>query len=186
MGDIKVALRYAKSLLKIAIEEKALEELYADMQLINKVCSENRELVLLLKSPIIKNDKKQAILTTIFNNKISKIASSFIALIISKKRAEILGNIADSFIEVYQQHKDIKTAQVTSAITLSKSQKNHIITLLNNTQDISSIDLHEIVDTNIIGGIILRVGDKQIDESIKRKLKNLAMEFDKNPYIKEY
>ena len=186
MRDIKVASRYAKSLLKIAIEEKALEELYADMQLINKVCSENRELVVVLKSPVIKNDKKQAILNAIFDKNISKIASTFTTLITSKKRAGIIGDIAASFIEVYKQHKNIKTAQVTSAVALSKSQKEAIAAILNSTKSADSIELHEIINKDIIGGLIVRIGDKQVDESIKRKLKNLAMEFDENPYVKEY
>jgi F-type H+-transporting ATPase subunit delta len=186
MRDIKVASRYAKSLLKIAIEEKALEELYTDMQLVNKICAENRELVLLLKSPVVKSDKKQAILTAIFDKNLSKIAATFVSLITNKKRAGILDDIAASFIETYKQHKNIKTAQVTSAVALSKAQKDGIIAILNSAKDASSIDLHEVIDTNIIGGMILRVGDKQVDESIKRKLKNLEMEFDENPYVKEY
>ena len=186
MGDIKVASRYAKSLLKIAIEEKALEDLYADMLLVNKVCAQNRELVLLLESPIVKSDKKKAILDNIFGKELSTIASTFIALIVRKKRAGILGEIAESFINVYKKHKNIKTAQVTSAIPLSNKQREDIITLLDATNKASEIILNEVVDDQIIGGVILKVGDKQVDESIRRKLSNLEMEFDQNPYIKEY
>ena len=129
MGSIKVASRYAKSLLKIAIDENALEALYADMQLVNGVCVQNRELVLLLESPIIKRDKKKAILDEIFKEDLSTMASTFIALIIRKKRAGILGEIAASFVDVYKKHKNIKTAQVTSAVPLSTKQKEDIVTL---------------------------------------------------------
>ena len=187
MRDIKVASRYAKSLLKISIENNSLESLYTDMQLINQVCEENRELVLLLKSPVIKRDKKQAIVNDIFGKHLSELASTFITLIIKKKREGILGDIAASFIDIYKDYKHIRTAQVTSAIALSKEQKENVVALLKSTsKDDGSVELLEVVDESIIGGIILRVGDKQIDESIKRKLINLEMEFENNPYVKDF
>lgn len=188
MRDIKVASRYAKSLLKLAIEVKSLEEIYADMQLIHQVCNENRELVLLLKSPIIKQDKKQAILDAIFGEKLSKTSATFMKLIISKKRGRILSDIAASFIDSYKNYKHIKTAQVTSAVVLSKTQKENIITILKSgsKDNTNTYELIEVVDESIIGGLIVRVGDKQIDESIKRKLTNLEMEFEKNPYVKDF
>jgi F-type H+-transporting ATPase subunit delta len=185
MRDIKVASRYAKSLLKIAIDEKALEELYEDMLLVNDVCVNNKELTLLLQSPIIKTDKKTLIMNEIFGGKISQIATSFIAIIISKKRGNLLNDIAASFIETYKLHKNIKTAQVTAAIALSSDQKEQVIRLIKSSYNTESVDLIEIVDPRIIGGIIIKVGDKQVDESIKRKLTNLEMEFDSNLYVSE-
>jgi len=106
MRDIKVASRYAKSLLKIAIEENSLEDLNNDMVLVNDVCINNKELTLLLQSPIIKSDKKTAIMNEIFDGKISQIASSFIAIIISKKREAILGDIAATFIDTYARFEN--------------------------------------------------------------------------------
>jgi F-type H+-transporting ATPase subunit delta len=185
MRDIKVASRYAKSLLKIAIEENSLADIHNDMVLVNDVCINNKELRLLFHSPIIKSDKKTAIMNEIFGGKISKISNSFIAIIISKKRESLIGDIASSFIETYKTHKNIKTAQVTSAIPLSKDQKDKVIAILKSSNNTESVDLEEIVDPAIIGGMIVRVGDKQVDESIKRKLTNLEMEFDDNLYISE-
>lgn len=185
MRDIKVASRYAKSLLGIAIQEKKLEELHKDMQLISSICLENRELELLLKSPIVKSDKKEAILTEIFGKKISKISTSFISIILNKKREGMLADIASAFIDAYKTHKNITTAKVTSAVKLSKPQKDAVVKLLN-AQGKENVELVEEVDAEIIGGIILRVGDKQVDESIRRKLSNLEMEFSDNPYIKEF
>jgi F-type H+-transporting ATPase subunit delta len=185
MRDIKVASRYAKSLLKIAIEENSLEDLYNDMELVKEVCNNNKDLTLLLKSPIIKSDKKTLILNEIFGEKVTQMTSKFMAIITSKKREDILGDIASSFIDIYKSHKNIKTAQVTSAIPLSKEQREKVIALLKEKNNSETIDLAEVVDPTIIGGMILKVGDKQIDESIKRKLINLEMEFNNNPYVSE-
>ena len=91
MRDIKVASRYANSLLKIAIQENSLEDLFADMQAIKQVCDGSRDLELVLKSPIIKSDKKQEILDAIFGKNLSKMSILFIALIIKKKRAGLMG-----------------------------------------------------------------------------------------------
>ena len=185
MRNIKVASRYAKSLLLISIEENILEEVYNDMQLVNSTCIENRELILLLKSPVVKLDKKNAILSEIFNKKVSKISSAFISIILTKKREGFLPDIANSFIEAYKIHNKITTASVTTAVPLTKEQKIGIIALLNK-QGNQNVKLEEVVNKEVIGGMVLRIGDKQIDESIKRKLTNLEMEFDNNLFIKEY
>lgn len=185
MRDIKVASRYAKSLLGIAIEQNKLEELHNDMQLINAVCTENRELVLLLKSPIVKADKKETILAEVFGKSITQISTSFISIILNKRREGLLADIANAFIDVYKTHKNITTATVTTAVALTDAQKKAVVKLLND-QGKENVELKEIVKGEIIGGMILRVGDKQVDESIKRKLTNLEMEFDENPYIKEF
>ncbi len=183
MRDIKVASRYAKSLLGIVLEQNALEPIYKDMMLINQTCNASRDLIVLLKSPIIKTDKKLAILNELFSG-INQISKSFISIIASKKREGILEDIAAAFIDAYKVHKNIKTVFVTTAIALTESQKKKIADLVN--KDNSTIELKEIINPEIIGGMILRVGDTQVDESIKRKLTNLEMEFDDNPYIKEY
>ncbi|PCJ25165.1 MAG: ATP synthase F1 subunit delta [Flavobacteriales bacterium] len=185
MRDIKIASRYAKALLKIAVDEKVLEEVYNDMQLVNDVCSENHDLTLLLKSPIVKRDKKSAILSEIFGEKISKISNTFISIILTKKREGLLADITNAFIDSYKIYKNITTVSVTTAMPLTENHKSKITVLLK-SQGHENIDLKEIVNADIIGGLILRIGDKQIDESIKRKLKNLEMEFDNNLYIKEY
>ncbi len=185
MRDIKVASRYAKSLLSIALEQNSLEELHNDMVLVNDVCIANRDLVLLLKSPIVSRDKKKNILTEIFAKNVAKISLSFINIILTKKREGLLPDIASTFIDIYKQQKNIKTIQITTATTLQNEQKEKIISLLK-TSEKSTIEIKEVVDEDIIGGLILRIEDKQIDESIRRKLSDLTKEFERNPYVKEF
>lgn len=185
MRDIKVASRYAKSLLGISVEQKQLEEVYKDMQMISSICSQSRDLRLLLKSPIVKSDKKQAILNEIFGKGISQISAAFVSIIINKKREGLLEDIANAFIEAYKVHHNITTAMITSAVELSKAQKESIVKLVK-SQGKENVELKEVVNSDIIGGLIIRIGDKQVDESIRRKLVDLEMEFDDNPYIREY
>lgn len=186
MLDSKVASRYAKSLIDLGLEKNALEDIMKDMTLINVVCSENKELISLLKSPVIRSDKKASILKEVFYSYFtSEITKAFTQIILRKKREAILFAISEAFISLYKKHHNIKVAKITTAVPLTSEQKQKIVEQIKRTEN-ATIELNEVVDKDIIGGLVLRVEDKQFDESIRRKLLRLEMEFDDNPYIKEY
>ncbi|GAB4249903.1 MAG: hypothetical protein Kow0079_02800 [Vicingaceae bacterium] len=186
MRDIKVASRYAKSILDLSIELNQLEEVYKDMIFISNTCKESKDLSLLLKSPIIKADKKESILKAVFGEKIGKITASFITILTTKGRESLLAEIADYFIKLYKKHKNIETAQVISAIKLPDNIKNEIADLVKKHTNSDKVELNEVIDKEIIGGLILRLEDKQYDNSIIRKLNDLKAAFSDNLYIKEF
>ena len=90
MNQSRATIRYAKSLLQLSIEQECLEQSYNDMMLIDSVCSENKELILLLKSPIIKTDQKLEILKKIFRSKLGEVSMRFVNIITNKKREPLL------------------------------------------------------------------------------------------------
>jgi len=180
-----VAARYAKSLIDLAIEQNQLEEVYADMQHIAKTCEESRELSVMLKSPVIKHDKKHAILSEIFGG-LSKTTEAIITLLTSKHREAYLEGIAKAFVAQYKQHKNIQTAVITTAVPLTDEGRQKVTELVKSTQAGISVELKENIDADILGGFVLRVGDKQVDASIARKLRDMTMEFSKNPYLKDF
>lgn len=181
----KLASRYAKSLLGLSTEQGTLEKAYADMKLINTICKENRDFAVMLKSPIIKTDKKEAILKAVFEGKINKITMEFLMVITRKKRESYIEAIAESFVNQYKESKKILTAVITTAFGLDEELRNKVLEVVKNSMK-SEVELVEKTDKNIIGGFILRVGDKQDDTSILRKIKNLNRVFSENPYIKEF
>ena len=183
MGTVSV--RYAKSLLGLSIEQGVLEKAYADMKTINAICKENKDFVLMLKSPIIKTDKKEAILKAVFDGKVDKITLAFLLVITNKKRESYIPAIAESFISQYKVSKKILTAVITTASGLDADLRSKVLDVVKNSMK-SEVELVEKIDKNIIGGFILRVGDKQDDTSILRKIKNLNRVFNENPYIKEF
>lgn len=186
MKDIRVSSRYAKSLLNLSAELNCLEETAKDMHFIHQVVSDNRDLYLLLKSPVVKTDKKISILKEVFEKNVSALSFSFMKIIANKKRESLLKEITASFNMQYKQLKHIDTAYITTAFPLDEAlRKNLLQTIRKNIQN-EQVELIEKVDKDILGGMILRVGDKQIDESIRRKIKELQKSFSKNPYIKEY
>lgn len=177
--------RYAKSLVGLSIEKKELDTVYKDMVLISETVDSSKDLDLLLKSPVVKTDKKQEVLTSIFGKNTSELTKQFLLLISSRNREAIIGDIASAFVRQYKVIKKIIVAEVTSAIKLEAAQKKKILQLLN-TDENSSVEVVEKINPEIIGGFIVRVEDKQIDASISRKLDNLKQEFSKNPYIADF
>ena len=185
MADIKLARRYAKSLLDLALERNIVDKVYGDMQLVSNTITANRDLALLLKNPIVNTDKKNNIISALFSTKIDAVTMAFFNIITRKGRESYLEEIAKSFIDLYKTNKGIRIAHITTAIPLDAATRERIITIVKQTKG-NQLELVEKVDKDLIGGFILRVGDEQVDTSISKELRNLKSEFDDNLYIKEY
>ena len=185
MQGTRVASRYAKSFIDMTMEQGVLEQAYSDMKTIEGVCESNHDFVIFLKSPIIKTDKKQAVLTEIFKGKLNKVTDAYIHLITNKKREVYLAEIATEFINQYKTKKQILTAVVTTANGIDDITRKKVMEIVKGTTT-SEVVLQEKIDKNIIGGFIIRVGDKQVDASIAKKINNLKRTFKENPFIKEF
>ena len=185
MADSKVARRYAKSLLGLAQERKIADKVYEDMQLITATCDSSRDLFTLLRNPIVNTDKKDAIIKAIFGARIDALSLTFINIITRKGREFYLYDIAAEFIQLYKNSKGILTVHVTTATKIDAALRDQILAKVNLNKD-QSIEIVEKLDPSLIGGFILRVGDKQFDTSVSKKLKQLKNEFDDNLYVKEY
>jgi F-type H+-transporting ATPase subunit delta len=182
MKGTRAALRYAKATLNLAKERGLDKETNDDMILIDQTISENHDLLNMLKSPIIKSDVKKTILTEIFGKNINAISHGVINLLIDNKRLQLLPLVAIEYKVIYDFLKGVEVAQVTSAIPINKDLEARI---LKKVQEISGkeISLKNIIDPSIIGGFILRVGDKQYDSSVSGLLNQLHSNFEDNKYI---
>ena len=185
MGKSRATIRYAKALFQLAVEQDILEQSYQDMELLDAVCKESKELLLLLKSPIVKTDKKLKILEELFGSKINKVTMSFINIITTKKRESLLALVARSFIGLYKVHNKIETATVISAIPLDEALRAEVINFIEKQAD-KKVELTEKIDEGIIGGTIIRMGDKQLDASVSREISELRQLFNKNLYLQDF
>lgn len=170
-----VASRYAKSLLDLAVEKGQLDAVYADMLQIKEVAAGSKEFVTFLNSPVIKTDKKTAVLNTLFEGKLSDLTLKFLIIVASKRRESVIPEMASAFIDQYKAHKNILTAVVTSASGLDAATRQKALDLVK-SQMKGEIELVEKTDASLIGGFILKIGDKQIDRSVSRQLTNLKKE----------
>lgn len=170
-----VASRYAKSLLDLSVEKGQLEAVYADMLQVKNVCENSREFINFLNSPLLKADKKISAMKAVFDGKFNAITSGFLTIVTSKRRESVIPEMANSFIEQYKTHKNILTAIVTSAKGLDDTTRQKALELVK-SQLSGEIELVEKVDANLIGGFVLKIGDKQLDKSVARQLSNLKKE----------
>jgi F-type H+-transporting ATPase subunit delta len=179
MSEIQVASRYAKSIIDLAVEQNALELVKKDIELFVETCRENPALQAILKNPIISLDKKANILDGLFGDKLHKMILSFFHIVIRKGRSEILYATAKEFISQYNIIKNVVKATVTSASTLSKENIAQIEDVVKQATK-GEVILSAQVDPDLIGGFILKVGDKQFDTSLSSKLNKLKKEFEHN------
>lgn len=184
--DSRAVSRYVKSLLDLSVEQNVLDQVHSDLLLFSKVVDENNAFNLMLKSPVINHDQKRAVLEGLFSKKVTKLTMAFLDIITRKNREPLLPAIAREFHNSYNEYKGIKKATVTTASPLDAKQKAEFEALVKSYSDKKQVELIEKVDPEMIGGFVLNIADRQVDASIKNKLKALKVKFSQNPYIKEF
>jgi F-type H+-transporting ATPase subunit delta len=177
MSQIKAASRYAKSLIDLSSELNALEDMKNDMAIVEQVIRKNPELEAILNNPIVPLNKKAGILENIFGSQVHKATKTFMQLLVSKGRSEILFETSKQFKVQYNKIKGIVTADVVSAIELTEANRTEIVNIVKQQVGANEVILREKVNANLIGGFILTVGDRQFDASISSSLNKLKKEF---------
>src|SRR6266487_1999349 len=183
MPNPRLATRYAKSLIDLAIERDQLEKIFADMQWLQQVIKSSRDFFNLLKSPIIKPDKKQQVVEAILKGNVSEVTALFVRLLIAKGRESNLPEIITAFIDQYKEYKNIYTVNLTTATPLNDDLKNAIIDQIRKTSEMQNIELESTVNEDLIGGFVLQAGDKLIDASVAYDLKQIARQFENNDFV---
>ncbi len=182
MSEIKVASRYAKSLLDLAKEQNAVEAVHADMELFYQTVKQHAELRAVLSNPIISGFDKKIILDKIFGTKVSVLTASFFAIMITKRREPLLYATAAEFFNLYNQFKGIITAKVVSATPLSGKAISELVAIIEQETK-TKVLLENTVDGTLIGGFVLTVGDRQFDTSLAKGLSALRKEFSTNNFV---
>lgn len=185
MKGTRAAVRYAKALKELALEQGVLEKVRDDMKLISTTCQNNHDFAVMLDSPIIKTDKKQSILAEVFKGKITKLTELFIQILAAKRRESYIEAISIEFIKQFKEHKKILTAVVTTAAGLDDELRKKVLSVVQGSGH-SEIELIEKINEKLIGGFTLQVGDNRVDASLAKQIRKLSMSFSENPYIKEY
>jgi F-type H+-transporting ATPase subunit delta len=171
MKGSKVAARYAQALLEITEEQQKTDAALSNMRDLSVTAGDNREFELFLKNPIIKSDKKIAILEKVFTH-FDEVSLSFIRLITKNGREALLPAIAHEFDARVKSVRGIVPITLTSAVALDASVKDSIVKKLS-AQVEGKLEIEEKLDDKLIGGFMVRMGDVQIDASILRQFKEM-------------
>jgi F-type H+-transporting ATPase subunit delta len=183
MPNPRLAARYAKALIDLSIEKDQLENVFADVQWLESLCKQSREFAVVLKSPVIKPDKKEKIIDAVAKGRISEITMAFIRLMINKSREASLPEVLTAFIKQYKQQKNIYTVKLTTAAPISDEVKEAMLARIRATSEMQNIELETSVNEDLIGGFVLTTGDKLIDASIAYDLKTIARQFENNDFV---
>ncbi|MEM6514894.1 MAG: ATP synthase F1 subunit delta [Bacteroidota bacterium] len=174
----RAAIRYAKALLSLTEENKTSLAVNKDMVLIAKTISENRELKQVLESPVVASSVKKNVVLDIFKS-INAQSKSLFDTLIENNRISILGTVANQYIKLYDELKGVQVATVTTAVPLDSALEKKVMAKVKELTG-KNAELKKIVDEDILGGFILRVGDTQYDASVANKLEKLKREFTLN------
>lgn len=186
MSVTRIATRYAKSLIELATEQGKLQQVSADLGKLSEA-AQNRDLYLMLKSPIIGPDKKNDVLKALFADKMDKLTMAYLELLVKKGREAYLPEIATEFAAQYKAMQKITSVKLTAATPISESVVADLkARLIKSGITHPNLEVEINVDPELIGGFVLEFDDKRYDASVASKLTDLKAEFTKNLYIKEY
>lgn len=183
MPNPRLAARYAKSLIDLAVEKDQLESVYTDMLYMHGLTEASPELVRVLKSPVIQGEKKEKILDALTTGKLGVISSSFNRLLVRKGRESHLPEIVSTFIQQYKDYKGIHIVTLTTAVAPSEEVKAVITGRLMENSDWKQVELRSVVNPDIIGGFVIEVDGRMIDASILYDLSVIRKQFESNDFI---
>ncbi len=172
MNQSKISVRYAKALFELANEKQLTNQVRKDMILVQTIARSVEEFQLLIESPIIKSSKKQDIFRLMFEKSVQKITLDFLFLIINNKRENYIIDIARNYLDIARKEQGITSASFISVVEISTETAASIQKI---AEDIfkTKIDLVHELKPDLIGGYILRVGDRQFDASVSTKLRKI-------------
>jgi F-type H+-transporting ATPase subunit delta len=179
MYGSRAAIRYAKAVLFEAGDTAKAKAVFSDMEIVRDTLAGSKELRNVLKSPIYKNEDKKSALLQIFEDQTQDI-KNLVNILAENQRTQILGAVAESYIELYNEAQGIKVATVTTAVPLSPELEKQVLAKVESLTGSRTVTLVKEVDETIIGGFILRLGDLQYNASISNQFGNLKKEFNKS------
>lgn len=168
---------YASALFELCCESDCLSEIYEEMQETNKVFTDNYDFVKLLSSPLIDDKTKHDILNKSFKGKISELFFDFLCELTDKRRANAFSEVCSEFRNMYNEHMNLLEVKVITSEKMSSCIKEKLVNKLSEVTG-KSILLDEKIDKSLLGGIVVRYDNVEIDSSVKGKLDKLKKQID--------
>ena len=174
-----VSKTYGDALFEVALEEDKLDQFLEEVKAVKAAVDENQDLFKLMSHPKVVKEEKIKVVEDIFSEKVSRELVGLVRMIVDKGHFEQIDSVFTYFIDEVKEYRNIGTAYVTSALELTDAQKSAIEKRLLETTKYVTFEMHYNVDAAIIGGLVIRIGDRVVDSSVRTKLADLTRELSK-------
>lgn len=169
-----ISKTYGDALFDLCLETNTLDVVEADIIALKEAFTQNAELYKLLNHPKITKEEKVTFIENILKGRASEQVTGFLVIIVDKGRYDEIDSIFDYFLARVREYKNIGVAKVTSAIPLTEDQRVKLKAKLLSTTKYVQFDIEYEVDKELIGGLVIRIGDRVVDSSIRTKLSKLS------------
>ncbi len=171
-----VSKTYGDALFEVAVEDGSIDSLKQEVELVLNIFSENEDYIKVLNHPKIPMEEKISLIKEAFEGKVSDDLLGLMLTVVEKGRFSEIEEILEYFLTEVREYKKIGAATVTSAIELSGEEKGKVEKRLLETTGYESFLLDYQVDKSLIGGMVIKIGDRVVDSSIRTKLNSMARE----------
>ncbi len=172
MSDLTVARRYAAALYEEASARDVVERIDEDIDMLRKSLEGSRELVQFFESPLISADKKHAVLDRLFEERVHELTLGLLHLLVRKGRDEVTPSLARAYREMRDEQEGIVEARVKLATSLNEEERDSLASKLQSLTG-HKVRLNTTVDEDLLGGLMVRIGDTVYDGSVRHQLERL-------------
>lgn len=173
-----ISVRYARALLKSATEAKIEDAVYTEMQKLAKSYVEVPQLRFTIDNPMLSKDKKETLLLTAVGEKPSDLTKTFIQLVLKEDRERVMQFIANSYVTLYRQQKNVIRGRLITAAAVSPATEQKMRQMVEGKTN-GTVEFESEVDPDIIGGFILEYDTYRMDASVKTKLNSILTQLSK-------
>lgn len=167
-----VGARYAEALYAIAEREKAVDTIEQELKSVEAMIRDNRDLQKILYHPRIIAEDKKELLSDLLSDKVSAVTMEFLKLLVERQREQYLSDIVTHYVNLANKARCITEAVISSAVELSDEEKKQMSGMLDKITG-QKVQTSYAVDPSLIGGVVVRIGDRVIDGSIRTRLATL-------------
>ena len=164
-----IADRYAQALFEVGEETQTTNELYQELSELVVILNENKDLYNFLKSPLIGREDKKNVMKNIFENQLSDNMNNFLKIVIDKDRMSAIENIKESYKNLLNDKNNILEGTVVTAVSLSEQEIKDLEKNLSIKYN-KNVTLNNVVDETILGGVLVKLGNEEIDGTVKTRL----------------
>jgi F-type H+-transporting ATPase subunit delta len=172
MAELAVVRRYARALFDSAHRAGTVDQIEADLKAVDQVLRTSPRLSRVLRAPTIPTDQKKELLQRLFGSRVSPLAARFLSLVVERRRETILNEVFVEFSRLANEARNILAVQVTAATPLTDQERDALATALTQRTG-KTVTLELKIDPQILGGLMLRMGDTVIDGSVRSRLNQL-------------